>query len=68
MRTTQMNLKLSRPLEAGKRQAPEIAFASVPDTLAALHVNPIAGSRTRRGHPPEGTWYNEVAEQKGTRP
>jgi len=44
---------------------PDIASASIPDTLAALHVNPDTGltlaevdvSREEHG-------YNEVAEQK----
>ena len=46
-------------------KAPEIASASVPDTLAALHVNPETGlthgevDTRRKEH-----GYNEVAEQK----
>ena len=46
----------------------DIASASVPDTLAALHVNPETGlthaevDARRKEH-----GYNEVAEQKGTR-
>jgi plasma-membrane proton-efflux P-type ATPase len=53
----------STPATAG---APEIAFASVPDTLAALHVNPATGlthgevETCRKEH-----GYNEVAEQRG---
>ena len=45
---------------------PEIASASVPDTLASLHVNPDTGLTHaevdihRKEH-----GYNEVAEQKG---
>jgi len=48
----------------GVRTAPDIASASVPDTLAALHVNPDTGLThaemdvCRREH-----GYNEVAEQ-----
>ena len=46
-------------------KAPEIASASVPDTLAVLHVNPATGlthgevETCRKEH-----GYNEVAEQK----
>ncbi len=46
-------------------KAPDIASASVPDTLAALHVNPDTGlthaeiDLRRKGH-----GYNEVAEEK----
>ena len=47
-------------------KAPDIAFASIPDTLAALHVEPEAGltyaeaDSRRKQHGP-----NEVAVQKG---
>jgi H+-transporting ATPase len=47
-------------------KAPDIAAASIPDTLTALHVNPDAGLTgaevdvRRKEH-----GYNEVAEQKG---
>ena len=47
-------------------KAPDIASASVPDTLAALHVNPETGlthaevDARRKEH-----GYNEVAEQRG---
>jgi len=47
-------------------QAPAVASASVPDTLAALHVNPASGLThaevdvRRKEH-----GYNEVAEKKG---
>ena len=53
----------SKPANA---KPPDIATASVPDTLAALHVNPDAGLTSsdvearRKEH-----GYNEVAEQKG---
>ena len=46
-------------------KAPEIASASVPDTLKALHVNPATGlthgevETSRKEH-----GYNEVAEVK----
>jgi H+-transporting ATPase len=46
-------------------KVPDIASASVPDTLAALHVNPDAGlthaevDTRRKEH-----GYNEVAEKK----
>jgi plasma-membrane proton-efflux P-type ATPase len=53
----------SKPAPA---KPPDIASASVPDTLAALHVNPdtglthaeVGGRRKKHG-------YNEVAEKKG---
>ena len=67
MRTTQNKPKAepvpSKPADA---KAPDIASASVPDTLAALHVNPDTGLTLtdvdvrRKEH-----GYNEVAEQKG---
>jgi H+-transporting ATPase len=53
----------SRPATA---KAPGIASAAVPDTLAALHVNPETGltqaevDTRRKEH-----GYNEVAKQKG---
>ena len=53
----------SKPLNA---TPPDIATASVPDTLAALHVNPDTGLThaevdvRRKEH-----GYNEVAERKG---
>ena len=46
-------------------KAPDIASASIPDTLAALHVNPDTGlthaevDLRRKDH-----GYNEVAEEK----
>src|SRR5579864_225104 len=52
----------SKPADA---KAPDIAAASVPDTLAALHVNPDTGLThaevdvRRQEH-----GYNEVAEKK----
>ena len=53
------------PSKPATGQAPDIASASVPDTLAALQVNPDTGLTQaevdvrRKGH-----GYNEVAEQK----
>jgi H+-transporting ATPase len=52
--------------EPANAKPPDIASASVPDTLAMLHVNPDTGltqakvdvSRKEHG-------YNEVAETKG---
>ena len=54
------------PLKAATGKAPDIASVSVPDTLAALKVNPQAGLtgaevETRR----QEHGYNEVAEEKG---
>jgi len=54
------------PSKPANAKPPDIASASVPDTLAALHVNPDTGlthaeveaSRKENG-------YNEVAEKKG---
>ena len=54
------------PSKAANAKLPDIAAASVPDTLAALHVNPDTGLTQaevevrRKEH-----GYNEVAERKG---
>ena len=54
------------PLKPANTKPPDIASAPVPDTLAALHVNPDTGLThaevdiRRREH-----GYNEVAEKKG---
>src|SRR5450756_2376288 len=54
------------PSKPANAKPPDIASASVPDTLAALHVNPDTGLTQaevdvrRKEH-----GYNEVAEQKG---
>ena len=54
------------PSKPANAKPPDIASASVPDTLAALHVNPDTGLThaevdiRRKEH-----GYNEVAEQKG---
>jgi H+-transporting ATPase len=46
-------------------KAPDIAFASIPDTLAALHVDPESGlSRTETEARLRQHGYNEVAAQK----
>jgi H+-transporting ATPase len=57
--------KLPRSMGSTAKE-PDIAAKSVPDTLAALHVNPATGltqgevETSRKEH-----GYNEVAEQKG---
>jgi H+-transporting ATPase len=54
------------PSKPANAKAPDIAAASVPDTLAALHVDPETGlaraevDALRKEH-----GYNEVAEKKG---
>ena len=54
------------PSKPANAKPPDIASASVPETLAALHVNPDTGLThaevdvRRKEH-----GYNEVAEQKG---
>jgi magnesium-transporting ATPase (P-type) len=54
------------PSKPANAKPPDIASASVPDTLAALHVNPDTGLThaevdvRRKEH-----GYNEVAEKKG---
>ena len=56
------------PAKPANAKPPDIASASVPDTLAALHVNPDTGLThaevdvRRKEH-----GYNEVAETKGAR-
>ena len=47
-------------------KAPDIASASIPDTLAALHVDPVAGlTQAEAGTRRQEHGYNEVTEQKG---
>jgi H+-transporting ATPase len=47
-------------------KAPEIVSASLPDTLAALHVNPETGlTRAEAAARRKEHGYNEVVEQKG---
>jgi H+-transporting ATPase len=55
------------PSKPANTKTPDIASASVPHTLAALHVNPDTGLThaevdVRRNE----NGYNEVAEKKGT--
>ena len=53
----------SKPANA---KPPDIAAASVPDTLAALHVNPEKGlTHAEVGARRKENGYNEVAETKG---
>jgi len=54
------------PEKAANAKAPDIALASVPDTLAALKVNPETGlTRAEVDGRRKESGYNEVAEQKG---
>ena len=47
-------------------KGPDIASASIPDTLAALHVNPETGlTRAEADTRRKEHGYNEVVEQKG---
>ena len=56
------------PSKPANAKPPDIASASVPDTLAALHVNPDTGlTRAEVDVRRKEHGYNEVAEQKGTR-
>ena len=66
MRTAQNKSEAElAPSKPASAKPPDIASASVPDTLAALHVNPDTGVThaevdvRRKEH-----GYNEVAEQK----
>src|ERR1039457_2809860 len=67
MRTTPNNSEAApAPSNLADAKPPDIASASVPATLAALHVNPETGlthadvDTRRKEH-----GYNEVSEQKG---
>ncbi|MGA2862611.1 MAG: plasma-membrane proton-efflux P-type ATPase [Steroidobacteraceae bacterium] len=54
------------PRKAANADPPDIASASVPDTLAALKVNPETGlTRAEVDSRRKENGYNEVAEQKG---
>ena len=56
------------PSKPANAKAPDIATASVPDTLAALHVNPDTGlTRAEVDVRRKEHGYNEVAEKKSTR-
>src|SRR5579863_1937954 len=53
------------PSKPGNRKLPDIASASVPDTLAALHVNPDTGlTQAEVGVSRKEHGYNEVAQTK----
>jgi len=66
MTTNKSETESAAPLRETNAKLPDIATTSIPDTLAALHVNPDTGltsaevdvRRTEHG-------YNEVAEIKG---
>ena len=67
MRTTPIESEAEpAPSKPATAKPPDIASASVPDTLSSLHVNPDTGltlaqvDTRRKEH-----GYNEVAEQKG---
>ncbi len=67
MQTTR-NKPETRPVpeKAANANPPDIASASVPDTLAALKVNPETGlTRAEVDSRRKENGYNEVAEQKG---
>jgi magnesium-transporting ATPase (P-type) len=54
------------PSKPATAKAPDIASVPVPDTLAALHVNPDTGlTHTEVDIRWKEHGYNEVAEQKG---
>ena len=54
------------PQKAANANPPDVASASVPDTLAALKVNPETGlTRAEVDSRRKENGYNEVAEQKG---
>src|ERR1700690_3574984 len=54
------------PSTPAKAKPPDIASASVPDTLAALHVNPDSGLTHAEGDTRRKEHgYNEVAQKKG---
>jgi Ca-activated chloride channel homolog len=58
-------VEISRSMTATGK-VPDIVSASVPTTLAALHVNPEAGlTRVEVGARWKAHGYNEVTEQKG---
>ena len=54
------------PSKPANAKPPDIASASVPDTLAALHVNPDTGlTRRGGGRPPEGARLQRSGRKKG---
>src|ERR1017187_1922620 len=64
--TSNQSATASTPGKPANGKPPDIAAMSVPDTLAALHVNPDTGltlaeaDASRKEH-----GYNEVAQTKG---
>jgi len=57
---------VSTPSKPVNAKPPDIASSSVPDTLAALHVNPQIGlTRAEVDVRRKEHGYNEVAEKKG---
>jgi H+-transporting ATPase len=66
MPTTPINSEgESAPAQPANAKPPEIASASIPDTLTALHVNPETGlTRAEVDTRRKEHGYNEVAEQK----
>jgi H+-transporting ATPase len=64
--TTNSVVKALRATPAATAMAPDIASASIPDTLSALHVDPNAGLvRAEVDIRRKEYGYNEVAVQKG---
>jgi plasma-membrane proton-efflux P-type ATPase len=54
------------PPKPSQGKPPDVASASVPDTLAALHVNPSSGlTRAEVDTRRKENGYNEVAQKKG---
>jgi H+-transporting ATPase len=63
---TQKSEMESTPLKPAVAKAPDIASASVPDTLVTLKVNPETGlARAEVDVRQKKSGYNEVAEKKG---
>ena len=59
----------STPAKPANDKPPDIATMSVPDTLAALHVNPDSGrTHAEVGVSRKQHGYNEVARTKGLVP
>ena len=67
MRTTQTKAEAeAAPSKPASAKPPDIASASVPDTLTALHVNAAAGlTRAEVDARRKEHGYNEVAETQG---
>ena len=63
--TKQSGVEIPRAMPSPEK-GPDIASASIPDTLAALHVNPETGlTRGEVATRLRAHGYNEVAEHKG---